>query len=383
MDQSKEMELNYIPKSRVYYYIGVFLATCGIMLFVSLFMLGAIINNAGALKTYAASLAVCILLVPAGVTIFFIRKKRTAALEYSTMIILRAVLFFTMMLYASAKLVNGQLNVFYYALDTRLNDLDDIFLVWAFYGKSSICQVLLGALELLPALLILFRRTTFVGALLMLPVGANILMINTLYHVSPFTLTESILLVLFNVYVLYSYKNQIRNFLKTLHAESPLITHKPYFSKLIFRLKIALLCLVGLLLIKPVLAKKLNKNIRPVTGGYELVNLKRNNIVINLDSTRANYYKKIYFERSWVSGFATDRKNRSQNIRVAFFAKDSLKIANNLGSWDMYLEDTSSVFKGTYELPNDSTLIMKGKQSGNAIEATYKKLTLKEYDYWW
>lgn len=379
MNLSEKNELIYSPKSKGYYYVGALLATTAIMLLVSLFLLGAIMNNTGAVKVFVGLLAVIILLVPAVITFFFLRKQRAATLEYITLIILRGVLFFTMMIYANAKLVNGQLNVFYYALDTKLNHLDDIFWVWAFYGKSSFCQVLLGSLELLPAILILFRRTTFIGALIMLPVASNILMINTLYHVSPFTLTESILLVLFNMYILYSYKKQIVAFIKTLNSEPPLFTHKPYFQKLVFRLKIALLCLVGLLLLKPVL----HKIIRPVTGGYELASLKQDNSVVNLDSTSINYYKKIYFEKSWVSGFASDKHDLSQNVRISFFAKDSLKIANNLGSWDMFVEDTSSVFRGSYLIVNDSILILKRKQGGHIIEARYKKLPLKEYDYWW
>jgi hypothetical protein len=51
-------------------------------------------------------------------------------------------------------------------------------LAWAFLGRAPWFQVLLGFLEFIPAILILFRRTALLGAILLLPMTLNVFLIN-------------------------------------------------------------------------------------------------------------------------------------------------------------------------------------------------------------
>lgn len=51
-------------------------------------------------------------------------------------------------------------------------------LTWAFMGHSLVFQVLMGVFELVPAAMLLLRRTALVGALLLLPMTIGVFLVN-------------------------------------------------------------------------------------------------------------------------------------------------------------------------------------------------------------
>ncbi|GEM_PF-3180009 len=75
-------------------------------------------------------------------------------------------------------------------------------LAWAFLGYSGWFQILLGIFELLPAILLLFRRTALLGALLLLPVSLNVFLINQALDLWVATKISSAVLLLLNLLVI-------------------------------------------------------------------------------------------------------------------------------------------------------------------------------------
>lgn len=74
-------------------------------------------------------------------------------------------------------------------------------LAWVFLGYSTWFQVLLGFLELCPALLLFFKRTTLLGAILMLPVTLNVVLINYALDLWDGTKILSLMLLFLNLLV--------------------------------------------------------------------------------------------------------------------------------------------------------------------------------------
>lgn len=94
--------------------------------------------------------------------------------------ITRYLLGIIMIPYALTKIFRTQFVLSGFTL-TELRSLESISgttLTWAFLGHSAWFQILLGCLELIPAILLLFRRTTLLGATLMLPLTLNVFLIN-------------------------------------------------------------------------------------------------------------------------------------------------------------------------------------------------------------
>ena len=78
----------------------------------------------------------------------------------------------TFVFYGVVKVLGGQFQYQDFVLDSRTTDGPS--LVWCFYGYSPIYGRLIGLAEMLPGVLLLLRRTRTLGALLLLPVVANI-----------------------------------------------------------------------------------------------------------------------------------------------------------------------------------------------------------------
>jgi hypothetical protein len=74
--------------------------------------------------------------------------------------------------YGLVKIAGGQFNYDGFVLDSRTTD--GTAMVWCFYGYSPLYGRLIGLAEMIPALLLLIPRTRTLGALLLLPVAANI-----------------------------------------------------------------------------------------------------------------------------------------------------------------------------------------------------------------
>ncbi|MFD9700935.1 hypothetical protein [Lentzea sp. NPDC059081] len=90
-----------------------------------------------------------------------------------TILVIRLLMAVVFAFYGCVKLFGGQ---FYYGDWENLSKstVDGTSLVWLFYGYSPFYGRVSGLFELVPAVMLLFRRTTFVGAGALFVVGLNI-----------------------------------------------------------------------------------------------------------------------------------------------------------------------------------------------------------------
>ncbi len=82
---------------------------------------------------------------------------------------------FTLLLYGFAKVMGAQFTVLDSQLAKPLGDVSGFWLTWYYFGYSAIYSSLVAWTQILGALLLCFRRTALIGALLLLPVLINIL----------------------------------------------------------------------------------------------------------------------------------------------------------------------------------------------------------------
>jgi hypothetical protein len=118
--------------------------------------------------------------------------------------IFRYLLGITMIPYALSKILGTQFIVTGFTL-TQIQSLENVpgtTLAWAFLGKAVWFQIFLGFVELIPSLLLLFRKTTLLGAVLMFPVTLNVLFINYALDRWPATKVMSSGLFTLNVFIL-------------------------------------------------------------------------------------------------------------------------------------------------------------------------------------
>ena len=104
--------------------------------------------------------------------------------------------------YAVSKLLNFQFQVPGWEYTRPLGEISGKYLTWAFLGYQPWFQFLLGALEGVPALLLLFRKTQRIGALLMFPVLLNVVLMNFALDLWDETKRISLVLLAMNVFLL-------------------------------------------------------------------------------------------------------------------------------------------------------------------------------------
>jgi uncharacterized membrane protein YphA (DoxX/SURF4 family) len=109
------------------------------------------------------------------------RSRRARAAAWT---VIRYFLAYEFVRYGMAKVVGMQFYRRFYLLDSRVVDMKPMNLAWSFFGHSYGYQAITGAIELVGALLLCFRRTTTLGACVLFSVMSNVVLVNFYYDVS-------------------------------------------------------------------------------------------------------------------------------------------------------------------------------------------------------
>jgi uncharacterized membrane protein YphA (DoxX/SURF4 family) len=111
------------------------------------------------------------------------QKYRYHKLEYILQTVIRYFLAYTIMQYGAAKVVDMQFSSSINGLDTRVIDLGPMGIAWTFFGFSYEYEFFIGCGQILAAMLLLYRRTATLGAVLMVTIMANIVFVNFSFNV--------------------------------------------------------------------------------------------------------------------------------------------------------------------------------------------------------
>ncbi|KOY86880.1 hypothetical protein AD998_12650 [bacterium 336/3] len=95
-------------------------------------------------------------------------------------------------------------------LFTRLGDISPDLLYWSTMGLSRPYTIFAGLMEIVPAILLLFRRTQLLGAILLFLVLANVWMINLSFDISVKLYSSFLLLI--TAYLIAPYLKVLRAF---------------------------------------------------------------------------------------------------------------------------------------------------------------------------
>ncbi len=126
---------------------------------------------------------------------------------------LRWYLVYYMISYGWSKLTLSQFGVYDTAiLEQPLKDIDSFYVAWHLYGRSTFFNVVTGVLEIIGGLLLIFNRTVLIGALLVLSILGQILIIDIAFTttIHGFSLPVRIGgMIVSDLLLLYYYRNKI------------------------------------------------------------------------------------------------------------------------------------------------------------------------------
>ncbi|MEM1134398.1 MAG: hypothetical protein AAGI07_01070 [Bacteroidota bacterium] len=138
-----------------------------------------------------------------------------------TEVFLRYLLGLIMVAYGLIKIFKIQFELPPSVYDLPLKELEGVTLTWAFLEFSSWFSIILGFLEFVPGVMLLFTRTKLIGAILLLPTLLAVVLINNAYGFLLHMRIFSGCLLLINITIIcFSYK-------KLSHIIVKLFEHHP------------------------------------------------------------------------------------------------------------------------------------------------------------
>ncbi len=126
---------------------------------------------------------------------------------------LRWYLIIYMIDYGFAKLTLGQFGVHDASiLEQPIKDIDSFYVAWHLFGRSPFFSISTGIFEVIGGILLIFNRTTIIGALLILTILGQILIIDIAFTTGIFGYALPIRIggmILSALLILYYYKDRI------------------------------------------------------------------------------------------------------------------------------------------------------------------------------
>lgn len=289
---------------------------------------------------------------------------------------LRYVLALTMLGYGMHKVIQLQ---FPFPGPERLlepyGDSSPMGLLWAFMGYSKAYNVFAGAGEVIGGVLLFFRRTTTLGALILIGVLSNVVMLNFCYDV-PVKLYSSHLLIM----AVYLTLPDLRRLLDVLvfNRPTPARNIAPVFSRswLYYPTMIAKLAFLGwvgyLHTTSALEMRKMYGDLAPpspLAGIYDVEEFSRNGEVQPLLTTNKGQWRRLVVDR-YVSSI---RFIDDEHVRYQSQVNPALSVIT------LTPRGTATGSTLTYSQPDPEHLTVNGLFAGDQILVRMKKVDAKSF----
>ena len=318
----------------------------------------------------------------------FRKKNKANEIDYLNIGTQRYILAIFMIFYGLPKIFGTFFDYQLFALDSKLIDVSEFELAWYYFGKNNWQELFAGFMELAPAFLLLNRRTYYLGAIILLPVTSQVFILNFFFKIGGITFPAATILLVCNLYIVYSEKTKIIQFIKSLNFN--VSVHFNQISKIFIKIARWSTVLIIVFLVynnlKPIFYKSAEKlNYEKLIGAYSIEKIIKNGIQY-ASKDDSLLYKDIYIEKQSRWNILRRFNNKTDAFVIDIGSKnDSIAIyinQNGIGD-DKAIIDSTTVLKGTYKLDNNS-LVIRGIQLSDTLELTYKKLDrIKPKKWFW
>ncbi|GAB3952090.1 hypothetical protein GCM10028805_33400 [Spirosoma harenae] len=329
------------------------------------------LNGSGDTSYGYAQLCFFLLTAVLGTIIWTIFDKRT---NYNTAYywLLVAVRYYVAMValrYGIIKLFGFQM-VFpsLSALATPLGDFLPMRFSWYFIGYSTPYQFFSGAVEVVAGLLLIFRRTSTLGAFIAASVFLNVMMMNLCYDI-PVKLF-SIHLFLFSNFLLIGDARRLLNFFvfnKPTPAASRFILPKKWMKSSQIALKVVF---VILFLVMPLFqfftSSDQGTPPKKLATGFFSVDQFQGTPV---DSLR---WKDVVFETNNSGSIQTADTLFRQRYHRGYFSYKLDSAAHTI-AFKKSASDTNSLFTMGYTMPDTNQILLRGKIRNDSVFVALKR----------
>jgi hypothetical protein len=245
-------------------------------------------------------------------------------------------------------------------LDRPYRDFSPSQLFWTFFSHSYLFSCIIAGIQILGAMLLLFGRTRLAGVFILLPVLANILLMDIFYQIGSSVVVHASIMMLGTLYFLFIEFNRLKEFFFVARNRLPSLNISRYI-KVVIRLSIIY---VPLLLIA--MHGGVDKYPQ-LTGKYEVKQLLVNGQVVRSSSSCDSALTIVYFDikDGCVFEFGSPQRRWNGN-----FTLDSNKLEID---WRSPVDKPS--FKGIMSEGADvGTILLTGVLGIDSTELTMHKV---------
>lgn len=232
-----------------------------------------------------------ILVCYVGYSLWRVKREKDFTKIYKTNIaILCGAIALDLITFGWQKFYHFQFNVPLGMLDLPFTEIDDVSLMWAFFGRSFPFIVTIGLLEMVGSLFLLFSKTRALGIFTLLPIMITILSFDIFYHLDFGVISHAVILILALFYLLFQDFEKIKDFFfskdwNTSHllSTSPAIKTATRFIIIFLPLLLVLL--------------RLPRDKNPqLTGKYQVQKLEINGVDKKAKSVYDSTLTRVYFD---------------------------------------------------------------------------------------
>ncbi|HVY76636.1 MAG TPA: hypothetical protein VG890_17530 [Puia sp.] len=188
-----------------------------------------------------------------------------------------------------AKICHLQLVMPISRLDLPYRSFSPSDLFWSFFGHSYMFGCIIGGLQIIGAMLLLFRKTRLLSVFVLLTVLADILLMDIFYQIGNSVVVHASIMMAGVLYFLFIEFDRLKDFFFTAKDQLPAL-HLSSFYKMAIRLSIIY---IPLLLIA--MHDKPDKYPQ-LTGKYEVTQLKIGQQVLHRNSCADSLLTTVYFD---------------------------------------------------------------------------------------
>jgi hypothetical protein len=253
--------------------------------------------------------------------IWQVRKTKSHTIYQFWQALIRYGVAFDLAEFGWSKICHLQLVMPASKLDLPYRSFTPSDLFWYFFSHSYLFGCIIAGLQIIGALLLLYRRTTLVGAFILLPVLANILLMDIFYDIGASVVEHASIMTAGVLYFLFINFDRLKQFFFAATGDARRL-HLPVALKMAIRLSIIYV---------PLLAIYLHGNLDKhpeLTGKYAVKQLLLDGHPLNRSTCADSILSVVYFdirngcvfefgapERRWNGTYSLDNNSLDINWR--------------------------------------------------------------------
>jgi len=265
-------------------------------------------------------------------------------------------------------------------LTATVGDQSPMLLAWNFMGYSVVMQRLNGLFEVIAGLLLLFRRTSTLGAILSTAVFSFVVMMDFSFNV-PVRLLSSHLLLISVLLILTDGRRLMNVFVLNRGTNAavyhPLMNHPVGRKVLAASLAILAFCLLYSTATKGLDAEKAFGKTAPrgpLNGVYDTDYFLRNGDTIQASKTDSFRWKRLVIDGPVSNQFSVIKFNNDRRA--------SYTINTNAGKRILTIQsltDTTEKYFFNYVIPDSTHILLRGRWNNDSLEVLMTKYDLNNY----